>query len=149
MKTVEKTAEGRNYAAVTVGKMMELNEQVLHLAPGVDISGKVFVGHELGTTGAELSFQRFEVGAETGFLHTHKTHEELYIIISGAGEFQVDGEIFPVSEGSIVRVSPKGRRSLRNTGKEPMIMICAQYKADSFKAADAADADLLNEKVNW
>ena len=89
MKKVEKTAGGANFAAVTVGKMDELNQHTLILAPGVEIPGKGFAGSALGATGAELSFQRIEPGAGVGFLHTHKTHEELYIIVRGDGEFQV------------------------------------------------------------
>ena len=42
MKKIEKTAGGANFAAVTVGKMDELNQHTLILAPGVEIPGKVF-----------------------------------------------------------------------------------------------------------
>ena len=149
MKKIEKTAGGANFAAVTVGKMDELNQHTLILAPGVEIPGKVFTGSALGATGAEMSFQRIEPGAGVGFLHTHKTHEELYIILGGDGEFQVDGQVFPVGEGSVIRVSPAGRRSLRNTGDSPMTMICIQYKAASFDAGDAADGEILPDQVVW
>ena len=108
MKKVEKTAGGANFAAVTVGKMDELNQHTLILA-----------------------------------------HEELYIIVRGDGEFQVDGKIFAVGEGSVIRVSPDGRRALRNTGAEPMIMICVQYKADSFASSDADDGVILDVGVVW
>ena len=133
MKKIEKTAGGANFAAVTVGKMDELNQHTLILAPGVEIPGKVFTGSALGATGAEMSFQRIEPGAGVGFLHTHKTHEELYIIV----------------RGSVIRVSPDGRRALRNTGAEPMIMICVQYKADSFASSDADDGVILDAGVVW
>ncbi len=149
MKEREKIASGENFTAVSVGKMAELGQHTLRVTPDFEITGKVFVGQALQTTGAEMSFQRFEVGAETGFLHTHKTHEELYIILSGSGEFQVDGAKFDVSEGSIVRVAPNGRRSLRNTGDTPMTMICVQYKASTFDASDAADGEILHEAVVW
>ena len=86
--------------------MAELSEHVLELGPEVKIPGKVFAGAAAGTTGAEFSFQSFPAGAETGFLHTHRTHEELYIFLSGEGQMQVDGEIFPITEGSVVRVAP-------------------------------------------
>ena len=48
-----------------------------------------------------------------------------------------------------VRVSPAGRRSLRNTGDSPMTMICIQYKAASFDAGDAADGEILPDQVVW
>lgn len=149
MKKVEKVAGGANFAAVTVGKMDELDRYELVMGPGVEIPGKVFVGGDLHTTGAEMSFQQFAPGGSAGFLHTHKTHEELYIIVSGEGQFQVDGKVFPVGEGSVVRVSPAGRRSLRNTGAGPMTMICIQYKAASFDRGDASDGVILADKVVW
>lgn len=127
----------------------QLNDYVLPVAPGMEIQGKVFMGQTLQTTGAEISFQSFAPGKETGFLHTHQTHEELYIFVSGKGEFQVDGQVFPVGEGSVVRVAPEGKRSVRNNGTEPLIMICVQYKAQTFTAQDAADGQLLQEPVKW
>lgn len=96
------------------------------------IPGKVFGGQAVGATGAEFSFQVFAPGQETGFLHTHKKHEELYYFLAGKGEFQVDGKVFPVEEGSVVRVAPDGRRSVRNNGNEPLIMLYVQYRGIRF-----------------
>ena len=149
MKKVEKTAGGANYTAETEGKKDEMNQHTQIMAPGLENPGKVFAGSALGATGAELSFQRIEPGAGVGFLHTHKTHEELYIIIRGDGEFQVDGKIFAGGEGSVIRVSPDGRRALRNTGAEPMIMIFVQYIADSFASSDADDGVILDVGGVW
>lgn len=99
--------------------------------------------------GSEFSFQLFQPGTETGFLHTHKTHEELYFFLSGNGEFQVDGQVFPISEGSVVRVVPEGKRSIRNNGTEPLVMLCIQYKSNTFNSEDAADGNILGEPVKW
>ena len=103
----------------------------------------------MNATGGEFSFQSFAPGTEVGFLHTHKDHEELYFFLSGNGEFQVDGEVFDIQEGSVVRVAPAGKRSVRNNGSEPLLMLCVQYRGETFTADDAADADILNEKVEW
>lgn len=149
MKKMEKISEGINYTATTVGEMASLNEHTLVIAPGIELPGKVFVGGSTGTTGAELSFQTFAPGAGSSFLHTHKSHEELYLFIKGSGEFQVDGVIFHIAEGSVVRVAPEGIRAVRNTGCEALVMICIQYKADSFDAADAQDGNILKEAVVW
>lgn|SRR5574344_975548 len=149
MKTIKKISEGRNYSAVSVGNMSELCEHQLILGPDMVINGKVFVGQALHTTGAQMSFQYFKPGEDSGFLHTHKTHEELYIIVKGEGEYQIDGKSFPISEGSIVRVAPDAKRAIRNTGGSEMIMLCVQYKADSFKSEDAEDGIILNDKLVW
>ena len=149
MKQTQQIAEGTHFSALSTGSFSQLNDYVLPVAPGMEIQGKVFMGQTLQTTGAEISFQSFAPGKETGFLHTHQTHEELYIFVSGKGEFQVDGQVFPVGEGSVVRVAPEGKRSVRNNGTEPLIMICVQYKAQTFTAQDAADGPLLQEPVKW
>ncbi len=149
MKEIKTIATAENFSAINVGKMSELGEYVLELAPGVKIPGKVFCGRALGTTGSEFSFQSFQPGTETGFLHTHKNHEELYFFLGGTGQFQVDGHVFPISEGSVVRVSPAGKRSVRNNGTTPLVMLCVQYKGDTFTEADATDGNILNEPVKW
>ena len=135
MKQIEKLSEGTSYTAVSIGKLAELNEHVLVLSPEIQIPGKVFLS--------------FPVGGETGFVHTHNTHEEIYIFVQGKGEFQVDGKVFPIGEGSVVRVAPAPKRSVRNIGNEPLIMICIQYKADSFTPEDATDGKILAEPVVW
>lgn len=149
MKQIKTQAKAANYAAINVGKISEISDYTLQLGPGVEIPGKVFGGQALGATGGEFSFQVFLPGSETGFLHTHKTHEELYFFLGGTGEFQVDGDIFPVEEGSIVRVAPAGVRSVRNNGCEPLIMLCVQYRGNTFTAEDAADGNILQEPVKW
>lgn len=149
MKQMEKIAAGEHFTAVDAGKTAQLGEYRLQLAPGVELPGKVFGGAAVGATGAEFSFQSFAPGTETGFLHTHRTHEELYFFLSGRGEFQVDGECFPVGEGSVVRVAPEGRRSVRNNGSEPLVMLCVQYRGGTFTAEDATDGNILQEPVRW
>jgi mannose-6-phosphate isomerase-like protein (cupin superfamily) len=149
VKVVSKNSDGRNYTAVEVGKMSELSQYTLVLSPEIQIPGKVFLGTLLGTTGAEISFQSFAPNSETGFLHTHKTHEELYIFVSGKGEFQVDDKVFTITEGSVVKVAPEGRRSVRNNSDEPLVMICVQYKANAFSPDDVTDGMILSDKVKW
>lgn len=88
----------------------------------------MFLGEELQMTGAQVSVQKLKAGEDAPFLHSHKTHEEVYVILSGQGEYQVDGEVFPVEEGNVVRVSPAGVRALRNSGDSDMVMMCIQYE---------------------
>ena len=77
MKQIEKTASATNFTAINLGKLNELGDYLLELAPEIKIPGKVFGGAALQATGSEFSFQLFQPGTETGFLHTHQTHEEL------------------------------------------------------------------------
>lgn len=149
MKEIKTIASAANFSAISVGALNELDDYVLELGPEVKIPGKVFGGAALGATGSEFSFQVFQPGTESGFLHTHKNHEELYFFLSGKGEFQVDGEVFPIAEGSVVRVNPAGKRSVRNNGTTPLVMLCVQYRGNTFTSEDAADGVILNEEVKW
>jgi len=149
MKELKKIASSENFSAINVGTFSELNGYELQLGPEVKIPGKVFGGQALGATGGEFSFQVFSPGQESGFLHTHKTHEELYFFLRGDGQFQVDGDVFPVTEGSVVRVAPGGKRSVRNNGASPLVMLCVQYRGGTFTADDAADGVILQDEVKW
>lgn len=149
MKQIQKLSEAGNFSAINLGRLSDISDYVLELGPEIKIPGKVFGGQAVGATGGEFSFQVFAPGQETGFLHTHKNHEELYFFLSGKGEFQVDGKVFPVGEGSVVRVAPAGRRSVRNNGDTPLVMLCVQYRGNTFSAEDAADGDILSEPVSW
>ena len=149
MKQIELIATASNFSAANIGKLSELNDYVLQLGPDVKIPGKVFGGAAIGATGGDFSFQVFQPGTETGFLHTHKKHEELYFFLSGQGEFQVDGQVISVGEGSVVRVAPEARRSVRNNGTAPLVMLCVQYRGATFTEEDAADGVILNEAVTW
>lgn len=145
MKEIKKTAALANATAIDLGPLAELKDYVLELGPNVKIPGKVFGGAAVQAGGADFSFQLFAPGTEGGFYHTHKDHEELYFFLSGEGEYQVDGTNIPVHEGSVVRVSPAGKRAVRNTGTTPLIMLCIQYKA----AEPGSVGTILHEPVKW
>lgn len=149
MKQIQNIASAQNFTAADFGCLAGISDYTLQLAPEVKIEGKVFGGQALGATGGEFSFQVFQPHTESGFLHTHKCHEELYFFLKGHGEYQVDGDIFPVKEGTVVRVAPAGSRSVRNNGDEPLIMLCVQYRGGTFTEADAADGVILSEPVKW
>ena len=50
----------------------------------------------LNTTGAEISFQIMPPQADIPFYHKHRRNEEIYIILKGNGQFQIDGNILDV-----------------------------------------------------
>ncbi len=91
MKQIETTKSGKNYKVVNVGKFSDLMDYELPLGSDFTLHGKVFVGQIVGATGSDLSFQTLVPGQDSGFLHTHKTHEELYIILKGEGMYLSGG----------------------------------------------------------
>ena len=85
MKEIQTIATAQNFSTINIGQLNQLGEYELHLVPNVIIPGKVFGGAALHATGGDFSFQVFPTDTETGFLHTHKNHEELYFFLRGKG----------------------------------------------------------------
>ena len=141
MKELEVLGEGVNFTAVSAGSFDELGGFELPMGGGATVKGKVFTGAALKSTGMEMSLQTMAPGQESPFVHAHKKHEELYMVIKGEGEFRVDDKVFPIAEGSLVRIAPAGKRSLRNTGKDNLVVMCIQYMADSFGPDDTPAGD--------
>lgn len=113
------------------------------------VPGKVFLGKLLGLTGMEVSFGSLPPGASIPFLHAHKQNEELYVVVSGTGEMQVDGKVIPLRPGSAVRIAPAGMRCWRATGTEPMAYLVVQAKAGSLEQATGSDGIVPDRPVNW
>ena len=115
---------------------------------GREVPGKVFVKDALQLTGVEMSYNCFPPGFSMPFLHAHRDNEEVYLFLSGQGEFMVDGEAFAVSEGSVVRVAPAGTRAYRNTGQQPLYFIVLQVTVNSLSAGTIDDG-IVQGKPVW
>ena len=53
-----------------------------------------------------LSYQRVTAGSRFPFGHTHKTQEEVYVVVRGSGRMRLDDEVVEVNEWDVVRISP-------------------------------------------
>lgn len=121
---VQQSAAG--YTVATVGNL-------------ATFEGKAFVKELVGTTGMEVSFGSLASGEAVPFFHHHKQNEELYIVISGEGEFTLDGQVVAVGSGSLVRIAPAVSRCVRCTSAEPLVYICIQAKEGSLEQYTMTD----------
>ena len=126
-------------------------EHFTHVSVGnpVALLGKLFLKDVLGTTGSEISFGTLEPRQAVPFFHAHKQNEEVYIVLTGVGNFQVDNEVFPIEAGSVVRVSAAGVRSLQCTSDESMRYICIQSKTDSLEQCTRKDGVIVEHNALW
>ena len=53
-----------------------------------------------------LTYQRVPSGYRFPYSHTHKTQEEIYVVVRGSGRMKVDDEIVDLVEWDAVRVPP-------------------------------------------
>lgn len=93
-------------------------------------AGRAELHDALALTATEVSFNNLPAGAKVPFVHSHKENEELYIVLSGNGEFILDGTAVALEAGTCVRVAPAAMRQLC-AGDKGLSVICIQAKAGS------------------
>ncbi|WP_301196167.1 cupin domain-containing protein [Duncaniella muris] len=129
-------------------KTLNSGEKFAHASIGSlhGFEGKQFVKDAIGATSCEISFGSLPTGAAVPFFHSHKENEENYIILSGAGKFQVDDNVVDIAEGSVIRVATNCDRNLRCTSAEPMAYICIQAKEGSLGGYTMTDAEVTERE---
>ena len=60
----------------------------------------------LGLEQSGLSYQRIPPGERFPYGHTHKTQEEVYVVVGGSGRMKLDEEIVELRQWDAVRVPP-------------------------------------------
>ena len=130
-------------------KILAHGDKYVHASIGSlhGFEGKQFVKDATGATSCEISFGSLPCGEAVPFFHSHKAIEENYIILSGAGRFQVDNEVFDIAEGSVIRVATNCDRNLKCTSAEPLTYICIQATEGSLGGYTMTDAE-INEREN-
>lgn len=136
METIRKIDAGEKFTHATVGDLSAF-------------TGKQFVKDCIGTTGCEISFGTLNPGEAVPFFHSHKENEEVYIVLRGSGDFQVDDTAFPIAEGSIVRVATHCNRSLRCTSATSMLYLCIQTREGSLEQCTMGDAVITEQATAW
>lgn len=91
---------------------------------------KTTIADALGLTGAEISINTMEGGTAVPFVHTHKDNEEIYLVLSGSGRIELDGENVDLAAGDALRVAPPVRRQVF-AGEEGLRYACIQVRAGS------------------
>lgn len=149
--TLPAEALGAHASAVHLGGWEHLKDQRAFIpALNQAVRGKAFLLEALGLTGMELSFSSIPAGRGTPFYHRHEKNEELYVVVSGRGQMQVDGHVTDIGPGSAVRVAPEGSRALRCLGDEPMVYLVIQAEAGSYTTpGGVTDGRPVPGEVTW
>lgn len=152
MAQVTPTARtGQNFAVADLGLFSELRQFTFETSEfPIKVEGKIFLKEILNLSSAEISFNNLPTKTSIPFYHKHRLNEEIYIFVRGKGEFQVDNCVFPVNEGTVVRVDPEGERCLRNTSdNEDLCWITIQSRAGSYTDHTIQDGVGVQKRVSW
>lgn len=60
---------------------------------------------------------------DTTLLH-RLVHSEVYHLLAGSGEMEIDGERCPVTAGDVVYVPPGAAQRIANTGDDELAFVC-------------------------
>ena len=145
---VEGRDDGPNFSLVQLGPTKGLDRYHVRTRAGT-FAGKVFLKELLGLSGTEISCGLLPPRTSFPFYHKHQQNEEVYLFLSGAGNFSVDDRVTEIREGSVVRVAPDGVRCFRNTSDEPMHYIVIQSKQGSLEQWTATDGVGVPGEVTW
>lgn len=102
--------------------------------------GRTELHDTLGLTGAEVSINQLPAGAGVPFVHSHKSNEEIYGILSGRGKVVIDGEEIPLTAGDWLKIAPAAKRQFSAAADEGISYICIQVKENSLGGFTANDA---------
>ena len=94
----------------------------------------------LNLTGAEISINNLPAGAGVPFVHSHKTNEEIYAVLSGRGKAVIDGETVELAAGDWLRISPACKRQFSAADDSAISFACIQVKESSLGGYTADDA---------
>ena len=70
-----------------------------------------------------LAEARLPVGAST-MPHYHPTTEEIYFLVEGTGQMQVEAELREVGPGDAIGIPPGARHQITNTGSVTLKFLC-------------------------
>ncbi len=85
----------RTMSTYTKVNLCEVEDQAPKF--GMDAIGQArFARSALGAERIGLAYYRMNPGKRLGFGHRHGSDEEAYLVVSGSGRFNVDGDVFDV-----------------------------------------------------
>ena len=64
--------------------------------------------------------------------HKHGDDEEFYIILEGEGEMEIDGALYVIKTGDIIKNKPFGSHSLKNTSSNELRILVFEVKKSVF-----------------
>ena len=88
MKQIEKDCNSREFHRGEYWQLERIGRICTQFGPEIKIPGKIFGGTALHTTGGEFSFQLFQPGTETGFLHSHKNTKNFISFLQVMASFR-------------------------------------------------------------
>ena len=116
-------------------------------APKLGLPGRTaleLISGARGSRGVTLRLVEIPLGADgesPRAPHQHHSFEECIFVLSGQGTTRADSGDYDLRAGDTLLVSPGDKHATRNTGAEPLRLLCFFPVADIAADAEEARAD--------
>lgn len=105
--------------------ILEHEKEIAKNEPGTHNGGGNTIGYSFFSKAdsTKLTFRKrvLHPGSAIGY-HLQK-EDEVYYIISGTGEMQMNGKTFPVKAGDAILTRPGSSHGLKQSGKDDLVII--------------------------
>jgi mannose-6-phosphate isomerase-like protein (cupin superfamily) len=91
------------YARANIKSDLEDRGSIFEGDPGLEFR---MATEALGLEQSGLTYQHVPAGVRFPYGHTHRTQEEVYVVVRGSGRMKIDDEIVDLREWDAVRVPP-------------------------------------------
>jgi mannose-6-phosphate isomerase-like protein (cupin superfamily) len=98
-------------------------------AKRLGLPGRTSLEPVSGEIGAKVTFRIAEIpvakpGDAPRGPHLHRDFEECIYVLSGRGTTHAESGEIPIAPGDIVLIPPGEKHMTRNTGSEPLVLLC-------------------------
>jgi uncharacterized cupin superfamily protein len=123
-------------SAYTLKNLLETNDDAADHGMG-DVLEAHFPRELLGCEQTGISLQRIKPGQRMPFGHSHKTDEEVYVVLSGGGTVLLDDEPRELRPMDALRVAPGTKRAFAS-GPEGLELLAFGTHHDDDSVIDSS-----------
>ena len=107
--------------------ILEHEADIAKTEPGTHNGGGSTTGYSFFQQAADLkvTFRKRVLHAGSAIGYHLQTEDEIYYIVSGTGEMQMNGKTFTVKAGDAILTRPGSSHGLKQTGKDDLTIIIA------------------------
>lgn len=107
--------------------ILEHEKEIAKTEPGTHNGGGNTTGYSFfsGEDNLKMVFRKRVLHPGSAIGYHLQTEDEIYYIISGTGEMQMNGKTFVVKEGDAILTRPGSSHGLKQTGKDDLTIIIA------------------------
>jgi len=113
------------FSQTTQPYILEHENDIAKNEPGTHNGGGSTVGYSFFSKadGLKMVFRKRVLHPGSAIGYHLQNEDEIYYIISGTGEMQMNGKSFPVKEGDAILTRPGSSHGLKQTGKGDLVII--------------------------